>query len=224
VAADRKLSTITDASAPHHVHPIDLLAESVVETDLPASPVGDASNPTASPPEEETKSDTPAEETPLADLQPIVEQPDGTTPENPRQERSPTLSSTSSVLTKSTLPLSHKFITELVESHIFYDSSTSNTDTSPPDVEELCARAFSDHYGMDLFLQILDEKRGRCAELEKQGFKNMKIAMKVSAAQMDWPHLLFLPHCPNRFSWTSVRSSTTSNQLSESLTCQSHSI
>jgi hypothetical protein len=191
--SDRKLSTITDASVPHHVHPTDLLAESAVEIDLLVSPVGDASNPTttstpALAPGDEMKSgEVQVEEPPLAALQPITEQPDGTTPENPRQERSPTLSSTSSIPTKSSLPSTHKCITELIESHIFNDASasTASTNTPPLGVEELCIRAFSDQYGMDLFLQILDEKRGRCAELEKLGFKNMKIAMKVSLFSVD---------------------------------------
>eukprot|EP00604_Paraphysomonas_vestita_P001008 CAMPEP_0174819188 /NCGR_PEP_ID=MMETSP1107-20130205/2281_1 /TAXON_ID=36770 /ORGANISM="Paraphysomonas vestita, Strain GFlagA" /LENGTH=614 /DNA_ID=CAMNT_0016032233 /DNA_START=570 /DNA_END=2414 /DNA_ORIENTATION=- len=106
-------------------------------------------------------------------------------------ERRYTNSSTSSQPSKSSLPISHKYLTELVDQRIFMiqtneniennnnnnNSNNSNNNLLTLSTEELCQRAFSESYGMDLFLQILDEKRGRCAELDSSGFHNMKIAM-----------------------------------------------
>jgi hypothetical protein len=43
----------------------------------------------------------------------------------------------------------------------------------------LCDVAFSEQRGMDLFLQILDEKRGRSSQLDASGFHWMKSTMKV---------------------------------------------
>jgi hypothetical protein len=190
------MSVLSDGSVPSQSpQSADPPSDPVGEmTESPVPPPLDAPNPSPTP--EELKSDPPVEESPApsspSTLQATAaasptEPSDGTTPETPRNERSATLSSTSS-LPKSSLPASHKFITELIDSHVFCDHSLKRPSSPPQDpsdisllgIHEICHRAFADAYGMDLFLQVLDEKRGRSAELDRVGFHNMKIAMKVT--------------------------------------------
>lgn len=180
---DRKLSVMTDISGPQNIPPNEPSAETNMEGESPVTDQQPAEIPNPSPTPDDWKSDPPTTDEPTLQTS-SNELPDGATPEITRGNRSPTLSSTSSAVTKSSTPITQKYVTELIESHIFLDSSSKNhpsehSDGTLTDVEELCGRAFADQYGMDLFLQVLDEKRGRCAELEVLGFHNMKVAMKV---------------------------------------------
>lgn len=76
--------------------------------------------------------------------------------------------------------LSYKYVMEIVDQHIFVDEHCiANVSTDEDQVRSLCEKAFVDAVGMDMFLQILDDKRGRNSVLGEKGFDNMAIAMKV---------------------------------------------
>lgn len=171
---------MTDLSgSPQHIPSNQVPQEPTPETDSPAAASEQPEIPIPSPTPDDLKSDPPSDEPQILTQEILNEPSDGVTPEMSRGNRSPTLSSTSSIVTKSSSPMSHKYVNELLDSHIFI-SSSEPSEISVSDLEELCGRAFSDQHGMDLFLQILDEKRGRCSELTLIGFHNMKMAMKVS--------------------------------------------
>lgn len=79
--------------------------------------------------------------------------------------------------------LSYKYVMEILDEHIFVESGhVSSLEPGDDAVEmtECCEKAFVDAAGMDIFLQILDDKRGRNSVLGERGFNNMAIAMKVS--------------------------------------------
>jgi hypothetical protein len=83
-----------------------------------------------------------------------------------------------------TSSLSYKYVMEIIDQHVFIDEDCAGGLSMEEDaVRALCQKAFVDAVGMDMFLQILDDKRGRDAVLVEKGFDNMAIAMKVLLRQ-----------------------------------------
>jgi hypothetical protein len=80
-------------------------------------------------------------------------------------------------------------------------SSKKVTTLDLPLFIEFCRRCFTEKEGRELFLQALDDRRGRNSELLREQYDRMKIAMKVP------PHptsLLF--STGTRSSWTNAKS------------------
>ncbi|CAE7834093.1 unnamed protein product, partial [Symbiodinium microadriaticum] len=82
---------------------------------------------------------------------------------------------------------SYTHVMDLVDQHIFVGcgpaggvrQNHADGEISADDMTAICEKAFADAVGMDIFLQILDDKRGRSAVLGDKSFDNMAIAMKV---------------------------------------------
>jgi len=68
-------------------------------------------------------------------------------------------------------------VEELTEKYIFDEAGADRSESNEA-IADLCERAFADEAGMDMFLQVLDDKRGRSAVLGENAFKNMTTAMK----------------------------------------------
>ena len=90
------------------------------------------------------------------------------------------------------LAQSHRYVMEIVDRHVFVETDSDDNaspalpqgageaETTAVTVAAICDKAFVDAAGRDLFLQILDEKRGRNAVLGERSFEAMAVAMKVS--------------------------------------------
>jgi hypothetical protein len=175
------LSTQTDAS--HQSHPIPLDSQ----LDLPTLPDMNDDDREKDRTEKENDKTLELTELSLSDATPENQSDSSISQLNEknimvRRERSQTGSSSLSLSSKQSLPNTHKYVMAIVDQYIFCQSEENPKNEPLPveAMEEICSQGFQDCYGMDMFLQVLDEKRGRSAELDELGFRNMKIAMKVS--------------------------------------------
>jgi hypothetical protein len=81
--------------------------------------------------------------------------------------------------------LDHYLFPSLATPHASSSSSASSSSTKKmtildqPLFIEFCRRCFAEKDGRELFLQALDDRRGRNSELLKEQYERMKIAMKV---------------------------------------------
>ena len=85
-----------------------------------------------------------------------------------------------------TSSLSYKYVMELIDQYVFVEAENEakksydqGCDLDRDAISAICDKAFVDAVGRDMFLQILDDKRGRNAVLGERSFDAMAIAMKV---------------------------------------------